>query len=76
MRVAPFDSITDATFTSSLPSSLPAGSTGEMTVSTPTNAPSSKRIDVTVTYPIGDLTKNVTLTAYVDPEIEGAELEL
>ena len=68
IRNSQFSSITNgASFTSSLPSTLPAGSTGTVAVSVPANAPLSKQVDVTVSYPIGSLTKQVTLSAYIDP---------
>lgn len=69
IRSTMFTSITDGTtFTSDLPTTLPAGSTGTVTVSVPTNAPNSKQVDVTVTYPVGTTTKQVTISAYVDPD--------
>lgn len=57
------------TYPFSLPDTLPPGSTGSVVVagSSPTNAPDSKKIDVTVTYPIGSTNRTVTITAYVDP---------
>lgn len=53
-------------FTSSLPSSLPAGSTGTVQVKTPTNAPKALELEVTVTYPVGSIQKQVVMNAYVD----------
>lgn len=52
---------------SQLPSTLPQGSTGTITVSTPANATMSKQVDATVTYKVGTLQKQVTVSAYVDP---------
>lgn len=54
-------------FSQPLPSSLPADSTGTITVSTPANATSSKQVNATVTYKVGTLDKQVTITAYIDP---------
>ena len=66
IRNSQFTTITDgATFTP--PAGLPGGSTGRVKVTTPSAAPSSKQIDVTVSYPLGSLTKDVTISAYVDP---------
>ncbi len=61
-------------FTSTLPASLPPNSTGNLVVaaSAPTNAPDSKKVDVTVTYPLGGTTKTVTITGYVNPPAEGS----
>jgi prepilin-type N-terminal cleavage/methylation domain-containing protein len=72
LRSSGFASITNGNsypFTGSLPTTLPTGSTATVVVAAtgPTNAPDSKKIDVTVSYPIGGLTKNVTISAYVDP---------
>lgn len=67
IRTTRFNTVTNGeSFTSSLPNTLPSGSTGSIAVSVPTNAPSSKQIDATVTYPIGTTTKTVTVSAYVD----------
>jgi type II secretory pathway pseudopilin PulG len=65
---------TTYSFTSTLPATLPPNSTGSTVVaaSAPTNAPDSKQIDVTVTYPIGGTTKTVTITGYVDPPVGGS----
>lgn len=52
---------------SQVPGALPPGSTGSIVVSTPANAPTSKQVDATVTYSIGTLSKQVTISAYVDP---------
>lgn len=51
------------------PETLPSGSTGSIAVaaSNPANAPDSKKVDVTVTYPTGTRTRVVTITAYIDP---------
>ncbi len=60
--------ITDGTsFTASLPTTLPTGSTGTVAVSTPVGSLQSKQIDVTVSYPVGTLTKKVTISAYINP---------
>lgn len=68
IRNSQFDSITDGTnFNSSLPSTLPAGSTGLVKVTRPGNAPASKQVEVTVTYKVGELEKKVSITAYIDP---------
>jgi prepilin-type N-terminal cleavage/methylation domain-containing protein len=67
VRNAEFATITNgASFTSKLPSTLPTGSTGTVAVSTPTNVPTAKQLDVTVTYPIGSITKQVTISAIID----------
>lgn len=55
------------TFTSQLPSTMPAGSTGTIAVSTPANAPNSKQVAVTVSYPNGSLSQQVTINAILDP---------
>lgn len=67
IRNSQYTTITNGTsFTSSLPPTLPSGSTGTVAVSVPANAPSSKQVDVTVKFPVGSLTKQVTISAYVD----------
>ena len=67
IRNSQYSTITNgANFTSELPSTLPPGSTGVVTVSTPANAPNSKQIDAKVTYPIGSTSREVTVSAYVD----------
>ncbi len=68
IRVAEFDTVTNGdSFTSQLPNTLPQGSTGTISVSTPTNAPDSKQINATVNYPVGSLVKTVTVSSYIDP---------
>lgn len=68
IRSSGFDTVTDGdTFTSELPSTLPSGKTGVVHVSIPVDAPKSKKIEVTVTYPMGSTSKSVAITAYVDP---------
>lgn len=68
IRNSRFDSIADgADFSSSLPSTLPADSEGVVKVTRPATAPSSKRVEVIVTYKIGGLDKQVAITAYIDP---------
>ena len=52
---------------SQLPSGLPPGSTGTITVSTPANATTSKQVNATVTYRVGTDERQVTITAYIDP---------
>lgn len=67
IRNSEFDTITSgASFTSDLPAGLPAGSTGTVTVSVPANAPRSKHVDAKIVYPVGSLSKEVTISAYVD----------
>lgn len=68
IRSSGFDDVNDGDdFSNALPDTLPPNSTGTIDVSQPANAPDSKQIDVTVTYPIGSLTKEVTISAYIDP---------
>ena len=70
IRTARFSTVANGeSFTSSLPSTLPSGSTGTIAVSIPANAPNSKQIEATVNYPIGSTTKTVTVSAYVDPSV-------
>lgn len=72
MKAMPFSEISDGTTDfSSDPSldNLPSGAAGEVVVSSPALAPDSKQVDVTVTYTIGTLEKEVTMTAYVDPPV-------
>lgn len=67
LRTVTFTSITNgAVFTSNLPTTLPPGSTGTIAVTIPTNAPLSKQVDATVSYPLGTSTKQVTISAYID----------
>lgn len=49
------------TFTSSLPSGLPAGKAGTVTISQPT--PDLRRVDVTITYTDFGIAKTVTLSS-------------
>jgi len=51
-------------FTSSLPSGLPAGSTGSAVISDP-SLTNLKRVDVTVSYAIGSTPKTVKLTSFI-----------
>ena len=68
IRVAEFTMVANGdSFTSQLPNTLPQGSTGTISVSTPTNAPDSKQINATVNYPVGSLVKTVTVSSYIDP---------
>ena len=69
LRSADFNSIqAGGTYPfSQLPSTLPPGSVGTITVSTPANAPMSKQVNATVTYKVGTLDKQVAITAYIDP---------
>lgn len=70
LKSSGYDSLENGnTYPFSLPDTLPAGSTGAVVVAgaSPTNAPDAKKIDVTVTYPIGTTNRTVTITAYVDP---------
>ncbi len=53
----------DINFTSTLPTNLPAGSTGTVDISEPT--PGLKRVDATVTYTYGGDTRNVTLSSMI-----------
>lgn len=69
LRSSGYDSLTNgSTYPFSVPDTLPSGSSGSTVVaaSNPANAPDSKKIDVTVTYPIGNVNKTVTISAYVD----------
>jgi len=50
-------------FTSQLPSSLPKGSTGTVQVSQP--SADLRRVDVTVTYPVGGQTHSVELSSLI-----------
>jgi prepilin-type N-terminal cleavage/methylation domain-containing protein len=68
IRSSGFSTVNDGdSFTSRLPSTLPTGSLGTIKVTTPANAPNSKQIDATVSYPVGSVWKQVTISAYVDP---------
>lgn len=51
-------------FSSSLPSGLPAGSTGSAVISDP-SLTNLKRVDVTVAYTIGSTPKTVKLTSFI-----------
>ena len=53
----------DIDFTDELSPKLPVGSTGNTVISEP--SPGLKRVDVTVTYPDGDQTHNVTLSSLI-----------
>lgn len=67
IRSSEYDTVADNDeFTARLPETLPPGSTGVVDVSVPTNAPDSKQINATVSYPIGTIFKRVTVSAYVD----------
>ena len=57
---------------SQLPSTLPQGSVGTITVSTPANANLSKQVNATVTYNVGTLQKEVTISAYIDPPADAS----
>ena len=74
LRSSGYDSLTNGnTYPFSVPDTLPSGSSGSTVVaaSSPTNAPDSKKIDVIVTYLIGNVNKTVTISAYVDaPEAD------
>ena len=50
-------------FSTSLPDSLPSGSTGSVAITEP--SPGLKRVDVTVTYTYGGDTRNVTLSSLI-----------
>lgn len=69
LRTTDFNSIrADGTYPfSQLPSTLPPDSTGTITVSTPSNASTSRQVNATVTYKIGTLQKQVTVSAYIEP---------
>lgn len=69
LRTTDFDSIqAGGTYPfSQLPSTLPPGSVGTITVSTPANAIASKQVNATITYKVGALEKQVTISAYIDP---------
>ncbi|OGL22184.1 hypothetical protein A2707_02505 [Candidatus Saccharibacteria bacterium RIFCSPHIGHO2_01_FULL_45_15] len=56
---------TPVNFTSSLPTTLPSGSSGVVTVSIPTGMTGIKRLDVRVEWPVGNVTKSTTLTALI-----------
>lgn len=61
------DPATPVIFSASLPSSLPSGSTGRADVSIPAGISGLKRVDVTVSWPIGAMTKSTTLSALIGP---------
>ena len=69
LKTTSFDNISDGQ-TFSVPSSLPNGQ-GVIGVDAPVNAPTSKRVQVTVSYMVGSLPKSVIFTTYIDqPEAD------
>lgn len=59
------DPATPIIFTASLPSSLPSGSSGRADVTVPSGMAGLKKVDVTVTWPVGGMTKSTTLTTLI-----------
>lgn len=67
LKTTEFAEIVDGmAFTSTLPTALPAGSTGTIAVSAADNALDAKKVSVIVSYPIGSTTKNIKLTTYIE----------
>lgn len=56
---------TPLSFTSRLPSALPAGSTGTVTTTIPSGAHDVKKIDVKVTWRTGSIDTSTTLSALI-----------
>lgn len=50
---------------------MPSGTTASVVVSVPSEAPQSKRLDVSVTYPLGSTTKTIRLAALIPRHEEG-----
>lgn len=68
LRNGKYNTLTTGTpvnFSSSLPSTLPSGSTGVVNVSTPSGMSGLKQLDVKVEWPVGGITKSTTLTALI-----------
>lgn len=66
LRNNTYNSLTDGQsidFTSQLPSSLPKGSTGTVKVTQPSG--DLRRVDVTITYPVGDGNHSVVLSSLI-----------
>ncbi|RYF29091.1 MAG: type II secretion system protein [Chloroflexi bacterium] len=64
-QYASLDPATPIIFTSSLPASLPSGSTGRVDVTMPAGMSGLKKADVTVSWPVGSMTKSTTLTTLI-----------
>ncbi len=66
-----FSTITNGTITFTSDDSLdglPSDHSAQAVITTPTLAPASKQVDVTIRYNVGSLNKYVAISAYINPE--------